>query len=269
MAFQQIVLHSWSDIHKHDRHGWVYRGQRSVGWELQTSIERCCDRHKVAPADRIDIERELFREFRRTYHHYSSHVPAADSVLEWLSVMQHHGAPTRLLDFTYSIYVAAYFGLEAADSECAVWALNGPWALQRSMDLLAAAGKPNIAPLKEPFQEGHERLLEEVFFKPPFVMAACPLNPFRLNERLRIQKGAFLVPADITGPFADNLRAMPGHDDAGNVIQIVIPIALREVAVRQLFNMNISRTSLFPGLDGFAQSLGVHHPAFNPVKWAP
>ena len=267
MAFSKTILGSWNDIHGHAKHGWLYRGQRSSNWEFQTSLERCCDRQNVASAERSNVERELFREFRRTYHQYSGHVPDLGSILEWLAMMQHHGAPTRLLDFTYSIYVAAYFALETADGDCAVWAFDGPWALQQSFNLLNLAGKPNVDQLREPFQERHEQLVKDVFFERPHVKAACPLNPFRLNERLRIQKGAFLVPSDITVSFVENLNALPEHDDPTHVVQLVIPFKLRAEALRQLFQMNISRTSLFPGLDGFAQSLGVYHPVFDPVKW--
>ena len=38
--------------------------------------------------------------------------------------MQHHGAPTRLIDFTWSPYVAAFFALERATGDAAVWAVN-------------------------------------------------------------------------------------------------------------------------------------------------
>lgn len=267
MPFAKIVLKSWNEIHGHAKHGWMFRGQRSSDWSLQTSLERCCDRHGVQSDQRPHIEQELFREFRRTYHQYARHLPKAHSLLEWMAVMQHHGAPTRLLDFTYSIYIAAYFALESADGDCAVWAFNGPWALQQSLARLEAMGKPNLGKLHEPFQEDHEELLAPVFFEPPYVRVACPLNPFRLNERLRIQKGAFLVPGEITASFVDNLQELPGHDSAEHVVQLVIPRALSNEALKQLFQMNVSRTSLFPGLDGFAQALGVYHPVFDPIKW--
>jgi hypothetical protein len=177
--------------------------------------------------------------------------------------MQHHGAPTRLLDFTYSIYVAAYFALEAGDGDCAVWAVNAPWALKQSVTTMKHASKPDATSLEESVTERHEPLIQGLFFEPPFARAACPLNPFRLNERLRIQKGAFLVPGDISVSFRENLEALAEHEEAAHVVRLVIPLALRAQALRQLFQMNISRTSLFPGLDGYAQSLGIYHPVFD------
>lgn len=267
MAFNKTVITDWTQIHGLARRGWLYRGQRSAAWPLQTSLERCCDRQRVSDVERPRIEHELLREFRRTYHQYATHVPQASSAIEWMSLMQHHGAPTRLLDFTYSIYVAAYFAIEAADGDAAVWACNGPWALQESLKLFASGSKPHVDRLSELFQEAHEALVGPVFLKSPYVRAACPLNPFRLNERLRVQKGAFIVPGDVTASFADNLKALPGYDSDDHVIQIIIPHGLRAKGLPQLFEMNISRTSLFPGLDGFAQSLSVYHSLFDPVKW--
>jgi hypothetical protein len=66
----------------------------------------------------------------------------------------------------------------------------------------------------------------------------------------------------------DNLRSMPGHDDPKNMVKIVVPREMRQKAVESLHYMNISRTSLFPGLDGYAQSLGVYHPSYRPVPWS-
>jgi hypothetical protein len=182
--------------------------------------------------------------------------------------MRHHGAPTRLLDFTYSIYVAAYFALETADTDCAVWAVNGPWALKESVGQLIREGKPFASRLKEPFEEfPHERICSQTLFLPPSVKSAIPLNPFLLNERLRIQKGVFLVPTDVVTSFMENLEALPGHDNDDHVVRLIFPKIVRKEAIRQLHYMNISRTSLFPGLDGYAQSLGVYHFSFGPDPW--
>ena len=259
----------WRAVPDYSGGGWLYRGQRSAAWDLKTSVERSCERREVEPEHRREHEDALFREFRRSYHQYATHVPDPRAVVEWLSLMQHHGAPTRLLDFNYSIYIASYFALEKAEEDCAVWALRGPWALQESAKLLRGAGKPNVERMERPPVEGDEEIVQTLFLDAPFVAAAWPINAFRLNERLRIQQGAFVIPGDISKKFMENLEALPGHDSKDNLVKIVIPLAERRLALRNLFQMGISRTSLFPGLDGFSDSLSIYHPVVDdPTKWA-
>lgn len=267
MKITSIVLHSWDDIHVHAKTNWIYRGQRSAKWSLSTSLERCCEREGILGQDRYRLEAELLRDFRRAYHHYSQHIPAAEAVIEWISLMQHHGAPTRLLDWTYSIYVAAYFALESADSDCAVWALNAPWALRKSVARFRVSGQIAATQLQTPTTEIHESVSQKLLFGKSFTKVAVPLSPFRLNERLRTQRGTFLVPGDITVGFMENLFALPGYSAAANVVELVLPKVLRTQALENLYSMNISRRSLFPGLDGYAQSLGVFHPSFRPGAW--
>lgn len=267
MNVERIVLTSWDQIRAYVRPSWVYRGQRSADWELATSLERCVRREDISPEHVNSFERELLRDFQRVYHQYATHVPASTAIMEWIALMQHHGAPTRLLDFSYSIYVAAYFAIEAADSDCAVWAVNAPWALEQSVAALVAAGQTSAVQFQSPTVDAHERTAAETVFTESCVPLALPLTPYRLNERLRAQRGTFLVPGSVSIPFMQNLQALHGHDDATSVVQLVLPRALRVDALRDLHAMNVSRTSLFPGLDGYSQSLGVFHPSFRPEPW--
>jgi hypothetical protein len=267
VAIARKKLRKWNDIHQYALPRWLFRGQSPASSDMKTSIERCFERERIPAGQRSTLETELLREFKRAYHQFAYHVPTPGHTLEWLSVMQHHGAPTRLLDFTYSIYVAAYFALETADMDCAVLAVYGPWLSRESIRKLGKAGKRNVGKLKVLTSEEQEKVIDQCFFSPPFVRTASPLNPFRLNERLRIQKGVFVIPGDPTIGFMDNLQALSGYDSAEHIVQIIIPVTMRREALQQLYNMNISRTSLFPGLDGYARSLGVYHPAFDPRPW--
>src|ERR1700687_3574863 len=144
---------------------------------------------------------------------------------------EHHGAPTRLLDFTYSVYAAAYFALENAfEKDCAVWAVNGRWALKVSITRMKQCGKENAEVLKDLYEEEHKEVFKKFFLDDPAVACASPQNPFRLNQRLRIQNGVFLVPGSTAIPFEENLLAMPGHKDSANVIKLVIPRSCRREA---------------------------------------
>ena len=72
-------------------------------------------------------EERAIRIFRRKAHVYLSDKSVLVDDLRCLAMMQHHGAPTRLLDFTKSPFVAAFFALEKAGGPAAVYALNTPW----------------------------------------------------------------------------------------------------------------------------------------------
>jgi hypothetical protein len=266
--FTEIRLKAWKELHDLAQPNWIYRGQGDASWELSTSIERCFAREGIAGNNRAELEKELVREFRRTYHNYAVHIPERERLLEWLSLMQHHGAPTRLLDFTYSIYVAAYFAVEKATRDSAIWAVSASWAMNRGVEALEAAGKHEAQTWYGRTEERHEEVGESLLMAPPRVPSILVLSPYRMNERLRTQKGTFVVPGDVTSSFMDNLRAMKGHEQKKNLLKIVLPASLRSKAVESLHYMNISRTSLFPGLDGYAQSLGVYHPSYRPVDWS-
>src|ERR1017187_9961067 len=95
---------------------------------------------------------------------------------------------------------------------------------------------------------------EPSYGRTPFFVA--PVNPFRLNRRMVAQKGVFLMPGTLRKPFMANLLAMQGVDKKRNVLRIDLPREVWKNARSELQDMNISRASLFPGLDGFAQSLG-------------
>jgi hypothetical protein len=268
MNMHSVTLSAWSEVKAFARHGWIYRGQSESGLPLVTSLERSLERNAVAADRSADVEKELMREFRRAYREYADHAPDKADTLEWLSLMQHHGAPTRLLDFSYSIYIAAYFALENAEGTCSILAVNLSWAYRSTIALMERQGKDVSILKKEQLEEGDESSLAGLFLEPPTTPCACPVNPFRLNERLRVQKGIFLIGGDITRPFEANIQAMEGWDAPEHITRIDIPVALHRDAIIDLYYMNITRTSLFPGLDGYARSLGIYHPVLNPVDWS-
>jgi FRG domain len=254
--FPQDAIRELNDIHDYQEEGWIFRGQKDSEWGLRTSLERACKGFGRPLAEARYIEKRLLREFRRKYHHYAWHLPETDDSLEWLSLMQHYGAPTRLLDFTYSIYVATYFALENAEGEedkkCAVWAINGDWAVRESGDLFKK-GSVQRTFLRAQITEKSAKAFNRTFMGRTSKPLACPMNPFRLNERLTIQKGVFMCPGDVTQPFESNLCSLPNWDKKQNVVKLHISQNRRREFLDSLSDMNISRATLFPGLDGFAQ----------------
>jgi hypothetical protein len=129
---QGDLISSWSDLERFfasldgglDR--WCFRGHHRPEWSLVSSLDR------MVSHDRRDAETFLIGEFQRSAQHFLGFVPDKDDVLEWLALMQHHGTPTRLLDFTLSPYIGLYFALEhfpinpglQTDVCAALWAIN-------------------------------------------------------------------------------------------------------------------------------------------------
>jgi FRG domain len=224
---------------------------------LLTGLDRLCIRIGAPFSRAPSHERAVIREFQRRAHHYLPGTPLADSSLELLALMQHHGAPTRLLDWTYSLYVAAHFALRksARTSDLAIWAIRPDWCRDASKS--ACAGKGGLDVLWKPVHSpdadhtaGMALLSGRV---PPSVWA---LNPFRLNERLTIQQGLFLAPGDGTMSFLGNLSRLKSIGAPGsNLTRFIIPRARSGDIARTLHEMNVTETTLFPGLDGFARSL--------------
>ena len=105
---------------------WAFRGQSDSKWPMFSSLSRYFINFQISQKAWPTLEARVLRILKRKSHLFLEHLPAEDDAFEWLGLMQHHGTPTRLLDFTWSPYVAAFFALERATSDAAVWAVFPP-----------------------------------------------------------------------------------------------------------------------------------------------
>ena len=251
---------TWSEIQtkyqqyatKSESSRWIFRGQQDACWSLKPSLQRALERFQIALPKMRRYENRLLREFKRHFHRYSKYVPEAGEMLEWLTLMQHHGAPTRLLDWTYSFHVALFFAIEHASNgqTCAVWAVNQDRCWNMIADRLLGSVRRELEQ-DYPDPAALCWLLNE--FREPLLW---PRNPFRLNTRLAVQQGTFLIPMDLTRPFQDIFDASVAVESGWwERIDIVCSHTLITQTLTELQRMNITRLSLFPGVDGLAQSL--------------
>ncbi len=75
-----------------------------------------------------NVEMKFIDEYRKAISSFLDFNGTPKTTLEWLSLLQHHGTPTRLIDFTESPYIAAYFAFQDDESEksesVAIWCVN-------------------------------------------------------------------------------------------------------------------------------------------------
>ena len=97
----------------------VFRGQ-SKHWPLLPSISRDNQLTKL-----LSVEKELLCAFKNEGKKSLHLIPKTD--WDWMVVGQHHGLPTRILDWSYNPYVALWFALNKFDQDDfkpEVWALT-------------------------------------------------------------------------------------------------------------------------------------------------
>jgi hypothetical protein len=253
--------------------GWIFRGQENASWGLSSRLEREARRVGCSTKMLPGIERGIAEDFQRRAHQYISSPPQYTEHIEWLSVLQHHGGPTRLLDFTRSFYVAAFFATESAEVDSAIWGFNH--IRHHLTGIGSSEGDPGSMSAHElndlAVKTAEMYMLD---FNNP-ASGIISLEPRRLSERLAAQQGCFLFPCDVRETFEKNIefglmlpkKAMdsPKAYEAQELAQvafrncflvkIIIPHALHLEIRFDLLAMNITSATLFPGLDGFARSL--------------
>jgi hypothetical protein len=244
---------------------WVFRGQADSSWGLKSTLERALEYFEIDLSKKASgVELGLLRKFKRHYHHYLESPIENDNSLEWLAIMQHYGTPTRLLDWTYSFYVALYFAMNHVkeNGSASVWALDTDWigeVMNGYLGSLEGHGDAYAA------WKDDKGILEKDTFKKIFAPKQKPpialigvVSPLRLNKRLTIQQGTFLCPGDVTKTFEENLIALltkRNPESKSHFIKLVIHSEQKNKILEHLQRMNMNDATLFPGLDGLARSL--------------
>ena len=210
----------------------LFRGQKGP-WRLRTSF------HRKGRADVMRFQQEDIIELHKHLSAKTKHVfnlSNADENGAFYNLIQHHGYPTPILDWTHSPYVAAFFAYRGISNEG------------------AAKADPNTKVRIHVLDRG--RWTSE---QPGFLMIGPSELHFSIYEFLAIENERMIPQqAASTVTNVDDIEAFiksKQFDGAPYLSAIDLPVKERKQVVRELGYMGITAGSLFPGLDGACEDL--------------
>ncbi len=234
---------AWNETIRRYRAPWAFRGLGDAAYPLNTALTRL-------GGDFAALEPHLIRNFKKYAHR---DVVARDSVWHWLSVAQHHGLPTRLMDWTHSPFVAMHFATVDAntmENDGAIWMVNYeeahrllPATMRAELDREGANTfttemLERAVPSLEQFSSmGADPFL--TFFEPPSI-----------DDRIVNQFALFSVSSNATQGLDVWIDQHPAL-----CRKIIIPSELKWEIRDKLDQSNITERVLFPGLDGLSRWL--------------
>jgi hypothetical protein len=243
-ALDHLYTDSWQPELRRYRSTLAFRGVPRADHGLRTGLAKIGE-------DPTAIEPHLLRNFVK----YAEERPDTrhDSVWHWLALAQHHGLPTRLLDWTYSPLVALHFVTERADAfdtDGVVWCVN-----------YSTAKRLLPGPLGEALRDEHSdvftpELLARTIESLPALrdLSAEPalvfLEPPSLDQRIVTQYALFSF---LTHAEADMGDWMAKHGEMCR--RIVIPASVKWEIRDKLDQANVNERVLYPGLDGLCRWL--------------
>ncbi len=251
---EALFRDSWSEDIQRYRSPYAYRGLSDASYQLKTRLMRLGGDYKL-------LEKHLLRNFRKYGYKASNQ---GDSFWKWLAVAQHHGLPTRLLDWTYSPYIALHFAtsnLLKYDADGTIWCINyrksNEYLPKTLKDIIDEEGSSSFTTTMlnsvcgaftelDHLKSGDKDFV--VFLEPP-----------SLDDRIVNQFALFSMMTDAEAHL-DRWLEIRSH----LYYKIIIPAELKWEIRDRLDQANITERVLFPGLDGLSAWLTRHYSPKSP-----
>lgn len=202
----------------------LFRGQRRDK-PLLPKIARL----KHVNEDLRESEQDIFQDFKREAVTYVDPVPTND--WDWLAIAQHHGLPTRLLDWTKNPLAALWFAVRKPPQSDVKYAVL--WAFQPELkDIIRDPEKT-----ASPFSAGRTKVFE----------------PRHVTPRIRAQEGVFTVHKLVNKPRFVPLDKNTAYEKT--ISKILIDVNELHTIRFDLDRCGIHAASLFPDMEGLAKRI--------------
>ncbi len=218
-------------IFKHAELDYLFRGQADASWGLEPSLLRRFRQtgKNINHAKMLELEQEARAQFMSQAHlHLSEYVISrTHDQWDWWGLMQQYGAPTPMLDWTESPYVAAYFAAnERFDCDGSIWYVS----------------HERLTEVMKPVKTPDNRVSPHYYITP--------------TDRVVAQQSVATFSHDLTADQAVIMdELMPENCNPPVFHRITFPANQKVTILKELRQMNISAASLFPGIDGLGLSI--------------
>ncbi len=215
-----------------EKRRYLFRGQNRP-WRLRTSFHRTgrADLNRFLNEDIQSLHKQLSA---RTKHVFNLEIPNENGA--FFNLVQHHGYPTPLLDWSYSPYVAAFFAYRGISNE--------------------------VAKKSRPEEKVRILMFDQEQWKEDgtqIMLLSHPTPYFSIGEFLAIENERMIPQqAASTVTNIDDIESyIKAKESNGKTFlsAIDLPICDREKVIHELRYMGITAGSMFPGLDGACEQL--------------
>jgi hypothetical protein len=218
LPHDEVQYEDWSSLVRalsRPSPAWIFRGMGRPDWRLHANLARVLRGNPAWPPNEWEMaERSAIGFFKQHARATLPNPPGELDLIGWLALMRHYGAPTRLLDWSASPFVACYFAFDACadDSDAMLWALQAfycrlmtspgsTYPFDETGTFPMAVGPPenvHFLALEVTRPEAENRRLRgHMYSKSPWPM---PLLPHWLDARMAAQQAVFTAVGEIQRP---------------------------------------------------------------------
>lgn len=220
-------------------------------------------------------ERVYLADFKRIAPSLKTDLPEWGDNLSWLFLAQHHGLPTRLLDWSQNILAALYFATEPTDENGELWAMDpralncqfgmkfgGKWI---SDDVATASDKGVIRLAEQAFYSREEMNKRHKDMDDLFEFSPLALLPQMVFPRIISQFSAFTIHA----PQNNGNSITEILNSPIQLVRYIIPKHCKKDLRKNLAELGIIKRTLFQDLDSLSESIVAQYKAPPPYAVQP
>lgn len=213
MTIPTTTFDTWPDFcayaETRNEGGTLYRGMSNANYKVKSTLELRLTSLGIPPEQWLAKEEASWSFFKGRAMSVLENVPSDGDRLGWLSLMRHYGAPTRMTDWTVSIWIASFFAFIGAtgNENVAIWLLNAdlcrrqfgfsefedyPWQPLAGVDGMSEARKSK-------YFDDENKLLQMCIDRN--LEFPLPLTIPQPDERMRRQRACFVADGSLRGSF--------------------------------------------------------------------